>query len=284
MDLEVIGLLHPGEMGGAIGATLVTAGRTVLWASEGRSPASAERAQEAGLEDAGTVAELAARSDLLLSIIPPHAALTTAGSFGPFRGVYVDANAIAPATTRLVGDVVEAAGGRYVDGSIIGPPPARAGTTRLYLSGPDARAVADVFAGTDVEPRVVDGPIGAASAVKVAYAGWTKGLLALLLGVGAYADAEGVTDTLRAEWATSLPDVPARELHAAAAAVHKGWRWIGEMEEITSAFAANDLPTGFHEAAAEVFRRSGTAAGERADGVEGEALIARVLDAVRTST
>jgi 3-hydroxyisobutyrate dehydrogenase-like beta-hydroxyacid dehydrogenase len=249
--VTVVGLLHPGEMGAAVGAALRGADATVLWASSGRSRASAERAREAGLEDVGTVRKLLRRCEFLLSICPPHAAMDVAEATRGFEGIYVDANAIAPKTARSIAGLHP----RFVDGGIVGPPPLDPGTTRLYLSGPDAERVGRLFEGTNVDARPISGEPGAASAVKAAYAGWTKGSAALLLAVRALARAEGVEHTLLAEWRRSLPDAEDLSLSAARSARAKSWRWIGEMEEIGRAMAAQDLPDGFHEAAADIFRR-----------------------------
>ncbi len=171
-------------------------GLDVGWVPAGRSPVTAGRAAAAGLTAVPTVAELAARAGVILSICPPHAALVTAralaGAPGGFPGVFVDANAISPGTARQVRAVVERAGASYVDGGIIGPPPGgQAGGTRLYLAGPRAAGVRDLFTGTGLDARVIDPGPGsvAASAVKMAYAGWTKGTAALLLAVRALARA-----------------------------------------------------------------------------------------------
>jgi hypothetical protein len=177
-----------------------------------------------------------------------------ATALGGFRGVFVDANAISPATARTVAGIVAAGGGRYVDGGIIGLPPGQAGGTRLYLSGAGASEILELFAGTGVDARVVDGGPGAASAVKMAYAAWTKGTAALLLAARALAEAEGAADALLAEWALSQPDLAGRLQSAARSAAAKGWRWVAEMEEIAASMAAAGLPEGFHQAAAEVFR------------------------------
>jgi 3-hydroxyisobutyrate dehydrogenase-like beta-hydroxyacid dehydrogenase len=245
-----VGLLHPGEMGAALGAVLRATGTPVLWASDGRSAETAGRAQEAGLEDVASVDELVRRCDVILSVCPPHAALDVARSVAGFTGVYVDANAISPASAHAVADAVA----RVVDGGIVGPPPRDRGTTRLYLSGVEADAVAALFAGTALEPRIVSEEIGAASAVKMAYAAWTKGTAALLLAVRSLARSEGVEAALLEEWELSLPDLPERSLRAAQSAATKGWRWVGEMEEIAATFATAGLPDGFHLAAADVFR------------------------------
>ncbi len=254
MAERTVGLLHPGDMGSAVGAALRRGGARVLWASAGRSAETARRAAAAGLEDAGSVDALVAGSDVILSICPPHAALEVGRSVGDFAGTFVDANAISPSSARAVAGTVA----RCVDGGIVGPPPLQAGTTRLYLSGPEAPSVAEFFAGTAVDARIVSDEIGAASAVKMAYAAWTKGTAALLLAVRSLARVENVEATLLEEWDLSLPELRSRSLSAAESAATKGWRWIAEMEEIAATFAAADLPDGFHLAAADVFRAIST--------------------------
>ena len=251
----VIGLLNPGEMGAAVGQCLTAAGYTVLWASAGRSADTAARASAAGLTDAGTPRQVAKESGVLISVCPPHAALDVAWSVHGFTGLYLDANAIAPGTARQVAEMITGNGGQYADGGIIGPPPVREGTTRLYLSGEHAGRAAELFAGTPLAARLVDGPAMAASSLKMAYAAWTKGSAALLLAARALAEAEGVQDALLAEWAGSQPALAGQSARAAVSGVTKGWRWVGEMEEIAHTMAAAGLPDGFHEAAAEIFRR-----------------------------
>jgi 3-hydroxyisobutyrate dehydrogenase-like beta-hydroxyacid dehydrogenase len=248
-----VGLLHPGEMGSAVGATLRSAGHSVLWASAGRSPETAARAESAGLLDAETTEELTQRSELILSICPPHAALDVARSVAGFDGLFVDANAVSPATAREIAAGIE---GSFVDAGIVGPPPREAGSTRIYLSGRDAETVAALFDGTALEPRVISEEPGSASALKMTYAAWTKGTAAMLLAIRALARAEGVEAPLVEEWETSLPELPGRFAAAERSAQRKGWRWVAEMEEIASTFASADLPDGFHRAAAEVFRRA----------------------------
>ncbi len=250
----VIGLLHPGEMGAAVGRCLTERGHTVLWASDGRSEQTAARAAAAGLTDAGTPRELAAAADVVISVCPPFAAMDTAWAVHGFTGLYLDANAISPGTAREVAELVTGNGGSYADGGIIGPPPLAAGTTRLYLSGEAAGTVAGLFAGTPLETRMAGGGLTGASAVKMAYAAWTKGSAALLLAARALAVATGVDETLLDEWALSQPSLASQFARSARSGVTKGWRWVGEMEEIAASMAAAGLPDGFHLAAAEVFR------------------------------
>lgn len=253
MSETTIGLLHPGEMGAAVGKCLAGAGHRVLWAPEGRGAATKERAEAAGLIGVA-LAEIVARSDVIVSVCPPHAALDVARQVAGFGGLYLDANAISPATAGEVAAIVTADGAGYTDGGIIGPPPMAPGLTRLYLSGPRAAEVQALFGGTDVDARVVPPP-GSASAVKMAYASWTKGSAALLLAARALARAEGVEPVLLEEWGISQPGLEKRWDGAAAAAAAKGWRWVGEMEEIAAAMAAAGLPGGFHQAAADMYRR-----------------------------
>jgi 3-hydroxyisobutyrate dehydrogenase-like beta-hydroxyacid dehydrogenase len=229
----------------------------VLWASEGRSAGSRERAAAAGLEDARTVAALVAASDVILSVCPPHAAIDLARDVAGrrFAGLFVDANAVAPATAREIGTVVETGGATFVDGGLIGPPPRNAGSTRLYLSGREAKRAAALFESTALKAIAIgDGP-GAASALKMAYAAYTKGSSALLMAIRALAASEGVDDALLAEWRRSQPDLPKRSEAAARDNARKAWRFVGEMEEIAATFAAAGLPGGFHEAAAVIYER-----------------------------
>jgi 3-hydroxyisobutyrate dehydrogenase-like beta-hydroxyacid dehydrogenase len=252
-----IGVLHPGEMGSAVAAAAVTGGARVLWASEDRGAPTRRRADGAGLEDAGSLGALVRRSEVVLSVCPPHAAAEVAGAVAAhrFAGTFVDANAVSPATARDIGAIVARAGATFVDGGIVGPPPHRPGTTRLYLSGPEAARIVAVFAGSPLEVITLDGPAGAASALKMAYAAWTKGSAALLMAVRALAAAERVDEPLLREWARSQPDLAARSEAAAKGSAPKAWRWIGEMEEIAATFAAAGLPDGFHRGAADVYQR-----------------------------
>ena len=245
MALGTVGLLHPGEMGAAVGAVLRGQGIAVVWASAGRSEKTCGRAKAAGLEDVGSVSAVA-QSDVVFSICPPHAALDVARS-ADFGGIYVDANAVSPATAAKVASAV----GEFVDGGIVGSPPHERGTTRLYLSGERAETVAKLFDGSPLDARVVSN----ASAVKMAYAAWTKGTAAMLLAIRELARREGVEETLVAEWDLSLPELRDRYERAERSAAAKGWRWVGEMEEIAASFEADGLPGGFHRAAADVYRR-----------------------------
>jgi len=226
-------------MGASVGRVLQSNGHAVVWASEGRSDATRERAQT--FREVGTVRELADQAEVILSICPPHAALDVARAVEGFDGVYVDANAISPMRAQEVAAIQP----RFVDGGIVGGPPDDPGTT-LYLSGTGAASVAVLFVGSNLQPRVV----ADASALKMAYAAWSKGSAAMLLAISEVARNFEVEE----KWRLAAPELLERLERAERSAATKGWRWIGEMEEIADTFTAAGQPDGFHRAAAKVYR------------------------------
>lgn len=224
-------------MGALVGVALEG---EVLWASEGRSEATAKRAEQAGFRDVGTVAELAAQSEIVLSICPPAIAEEVAAEvFGAgFEGLYVEANAIAPARVKRIAER-----GRCVDGSLI----ARTGVN-LYLSGEadDVAEAAALFPDGDVTAIAIEGGIGAASALKMAFGGWNKIGVALAAQAYAIARAYGVEEALAGEGVESQGIVRGSG---------RAWRWAPEMEEVADTTASIGLPDGMGRAAAELFRR-----------------------------
>ena len=253
--MKRIGLLHPGAMGASVGAAVRSNGHTVLWASAGRTPSTTARARRADLEDAGTVPALVNASEIVLSVCPPHAAEDVAREVAGlgFSGVYVECNAISPDRTRAIQHIVEDAGAHYVDGGIVGGPAwTREARTRLYLSGPRAAEVAACFAGSPLETPVVSDRIGAASAVKMGYAAYTKGTTALLTAILGMVEKEGVRADLARQWGDTFTEQTVRRVCANTA---KAWRFVGEMHEIAATFRGAGLPGGFHEAAADVYER-----------------------------
>jgi 3-hydroxyisobutyrate dehydrogenase-like beta-hydroxyacid dehydrogenase len=256
MTTTTVCLLHPGEMGAEVGAAARAGGARVLWVSAGRGGATRDRAGAAGLEDVGALSAALAQAQIVLSVCPPHAAVELAESVAAagFRGIYLDANAIAPETSRRIGRIVEAKGASFVDGGIIGPPPTKPGTTRLYVSGTASAEIAALFSGSSLGTVTLDAPVGAASAIKACYAGWTKGAATLLLSVRALARHEGIETALADEWKISQPQLFA-QLDRAVLQSRKGWRWIAEMEEIGATFREAGLPDGYALGAAEACRR-----------------------------
>jgi 3-hydroxyisobutyrate dehydrogenase-like beta-hydroxyacid dehydrogenase len=240
-----------------MGAAAATSGARVLWVSQHRGEATRRRANQAGLVDVGSLDNALRQSDIVLSVCPPHAAVEVAKEVAErkFCGVYVDANAVSRDTAERIGTIVTRCGADFVDGGIIGSPVKQPGTTRLYLSGASSAKVAELFSQSMLEARAIGSEPGAASALKVAYAAWTKGTDAMLLAIRAYAAHEGVDEALLEEWRISQPLLGKRCDRAAAVATPKAWRYVGEMEEIAEAFKKAGLPGGFHTAAAELCAR-----------------------------
>jgi hypothetical protein len=228
-----VGLLFPGSMGAAVGAA---AHAEVLWASDGRSEATARRA--ASLRDVGSMAALVGASDVVLSICPPAIAEEVAKDVFAhgFDGTYVEANAITPERMRRIA----ALGDGVVDGSII----ATKGI-HLYLAGSGAEQVSELFEGTDVTAIPLDAEIGAASALKMAFGGWNKIGIALTGQAHAIARAYGVDDRLEAE------GVPEDRLPRMA---DRAWRWAPEMDEIADTCAEIGWPKAIPRAAGTFYR------------------------------
>ncbi|MDO0924456.1 NAD(P)-binding domain-containing protein [Streptomyces sp. TG1A-8] len=254
-----VGIVHPGAMGARVAAQAVAAGATVRRVPEGRSDASRERAAEAGLCPAGDPAELTAACDVVLSGCPPAAALDVARQVAAtgFRGVYAGANAVSPRRMAEISEVFGAAGTTVVDGGITGPPPRTAGTTRLYLSGP-AEAVARVwalFTGALLAPRPLPGPVGRASALKLAFAACTEVSHALAAQALALAEGHEVGGELPELAGRSLPGTPLAQSGQPAGAGPRAWRREPGMREIRTARHDTGLPGTFADAAAETFAR-----------------------------
>lgn len=227
-----VGLLFPGSMGAAVGAA---ARAEVLWASEGRSEATAKRAS--GFRDVGAVEELVLAADIVLSICPPAIAEEVAErvfALG-FDGTFVEANAITPERMRRIATI----GDSVVDGSII----ASTGI-HLYLVGQGSGEVAELFEGSDVEAITLDADIGAASALKMAFGGWNKIGIALTAQAHSIARAYGVDDRLAAE------GVPEDRLSRMA---DRAWRWAPEMDEVADTCAEIGWPEAIPRAAGNFY-------------------------------
>lgn len=257
MDADSVGLLNPGAMGASIGAAARVGDKTVYWVSEGRSEQSRERAEKAGLEDAGTLRDLVARCGMIISVCPPAAAVDVARSVTGlgFSGTYLDANAISPAHTREIAGIIKDSGGSYIDGSIIGGPAWKSGTTWMYVSGSHAEQAIRCFDGGPLTVVDLEGEIGAASAIKMAYASYTKGTKALLSAILTLAKKEGVLEHLLEQWELSQKDLAESAVDRVRKVTEKAWRFAGEMLEISQTFEDAGLPGGFHGAASEVYTK-----------------------------
>jgi 3-hydroxyisobutyrate dehydrogenase-like beta-hydroxyacid dehydrogenase len=251
MLLVTIGLLHPGAMGAAVGAQLVAAGQRCVWVPAGRGPATRRRAAAAGLVALAGFEELAT-CEVVVSVCPPAVALEVAHQVARtgFTGCYVDANAISPRHSQEIVTVLD--GATVVDGGIVGPPPNRPDTTRLYLSGADdaVARVHTLFADTILTPVVVPGPVGAASALKLAFATYNKVSTVLAAQAHALARRHGVDTQLRELAAAVLPATPLAAPDGLTSAAQRAWRWAPEMNEIADACRDAGLPADLLDAAA----------------------------------
>ena len=259
MALRAVGLLSPGDMGHVVGKVLVDHGMSVLTCLEGRSERTRALAQKARIEAVPTYEQLVEDADLVLSILVPAEAENAAGAVAQAlkdtggQIVYVDCNAIAPATARRVGEIVTGAGSPFVDAGIIGPPPTREGNTRFYASGPNVAAFEELSQfGLDVRP--VGPAIGQASGFKMTYAALTKGITALS------------AELLVAAWQMGLYEALVEELQLSQTERHtsmerglpgmptKARRWIGEMEEIAKTFEDLGMTPKIYQGAADMYR------------------------------
>src|SRR5215813_12085905 len=244
MNQSCVAVISPGDMGSAVGRRLSEGGTRVVTALAGRSERTRALAADAGFVDAGSLAEAVRQADVLLSIIPPGLALEVARAVGRDPGpLYVDCNAISPATARSIGELV---GDRYVDAGIIGFP----GAPRFFASGPHAPELTEL----PLDVRVLDGEIGQASGLKMCYAALTKGLTALLTESMVTADVLGVSEALRLELGDSQPLFLTGARQGLPGMVPKAYRWIAEMEQIATTFEAAGLTPRMLLGAADVYR------------------------------
>ena len=248
-------MVATGEMGSALARALVEAGQRVVTSLEGRGPRTQERAAAAGAEDAGSLAAAVAAADAMLSVLPPDRALGLAEEVArALRAagrplLYADCNALSPATSARVAEVVSAAGGRFVDVGIIGVPPRPV----LYASGEHAGDLVDL-AGGALDVRDLGGSAGRASALKMCYAAFTKGTTALATELLVAAARLGVAEELRAELAHSAPDLLGLAARSVPRMPPQAYRWIGEMAEIASTFESVGLTPRILEGAGDVYR------------------------------
>jgi 3-hydroxyisobutyrate dehydrogenase-like beta-hydroxyacid dehydrogenase len=252
----ILTILHPGEMGASVAAAAISSGHRVLWVSEGRSEETKQRALFLELEDVRALSAIN-ESDIVFSICPPNAAIQMAKDVAEtkFKGLYVDANAGSPEKKLLINELLKSRNIDFVDGGIIGPPANSEGSTRLYVSGERCREIETIFTDGFLGVQSLEGGIGKAAALKIAYAAWTKGSSALILAVRAMARNAGVEKDLLYEWGLSQPNAEAMTSLSATLNSPKAWRFVSEMDEISKTFAANGVPNNFWDAAAEVYDR-----------------------------
>lgn len=241
---DTVAVIAAGEMGAGIGKRLSERGARVLTSLNGRGPDSRARAVAAGMIDVAVDDDLIAQSDIILSVVPPGQAVAMAERFkgpltrAPRKPIYVDCNAIAPKTVERIGALLADTQARFIDGGIIGAPPMPNYAPTLYVSGPFA-SEAQRLAAYGLNIRVVDGGIGSASALKMSYAGITKGVIAIGAAMLAGATRAGCADELKQELSESQQPLLQRFSRQVPSAFPKAYRWVAEMEEI-AAFVGDD--------------------------------------------
>ncbi|HEY7578010.1 MAG TPA: DUF1932 domain-containing protein [Acetobacteraceae bacterium] len=254
----VVAVIAPGMMGSAVGARLVENGIEVRTSLAGRSEATMARAKAAGMT--GVSDEQIAASDIILSILPPGDALGLAERLAPVlraatkKPVYVDCNALDPATVVRIGRVVQETGATFVDGGIIGGPPKPGYSPKIYLSGEAAARVAELTK-YGLQMPIQPGPIGAASAMKMSYAGITKGFTALGAAMMLAASRAGTADDLRAELSASQPALFGWLTRQVPNMYSKAYRWVAEMEEIAQFVGEDPAARSFYQGAARLYER-----------------------------
>jgi L-threonate 2-dehydrogenase len=262
-DSVTVAIVGSGEMGAAVGRRLREAGARVVTSLAGRSAESVARVRDAGLEVVNDDDSLVRGASFVLSIVPPGVAVEVANRLrGPLgrartKPVFVECNAISPATCRRVHGLLEET--TFIDAGIIGGPPV-AGTQdpakgpRFYASGRDAYLLTRLASfGLDIS--ILDGPVGAASGLKLSYAGLTKGFTALCATMLSAAEREGLADALRAELARSQPGFLARLDRAVPAMRRKAYRWVAEMRQIAEFVGAPDEGATIYEGAALLYQQ-----------------------------
>jgi len=281
--MAFIGVIAQGTMGSGVGRRLRESGAEVRTLLSGRSPASAERARVAGMVAAANEHELLSGADFFLSILPPGEAEPLARRLAPTlaaldrKPVYIDCNAVSPQTAVRIGEVIAPTGAHFVDAGIIGgpPQPGKKGPS-IYASGEHVR---DALPLRDwgIDLRAIDGPIGAASGVKMSYAGITKGTTAIAAAMLLGAARFGCAEALIAELSDSQPQMLARMRASIPGMYDKAYRWVDEMEEISD-FLEQSPPS--HDIYAAVARLYDYLAAAHAEAPPGPDNAVRTLDRV----
>ncbi|MFN6440206.1 MAG: DUF1932 domain-containing protein [Nostoc sp. DedSLP01] len=266
MQIQTVGILSPGDMGQAIASVLNQHGLKTIAALNNRSDVydglrlrTRQLAAAANVVDVGSLKQLVIESDVVLSVLVPAAATEAAEQVAEVIAsvgkniLYVDANAISPQKVKNIAQIIELKGGRFVDASIIGPPPRVPNRTRIYASGKHALQLQQLRDyGLDI--RAIGDEIGQASGLKMCYAALTKGLTAIGTELLIAAHRLGLDTQLWDEVSSSQPELAKILTRSLPSMTPKAHRWIGEMEEIADTFAALDLTDRIFQGAADVYR------------------------------
>ena len=287
MGIETVAILSPGEMGSAVGRAFAESGYTVTTTLDGRGEPTRERALSAGFKDGGPLAAVIAAADIVLSILPPEYALAQAEAAAAAMAEtgktppYADCNAVAPETAVKIGEIITGAGAAFIDGGIVGSPPGGSRSPpRFYVSGPGAAAM-DAFDGKGIDVRGCGPEIGRGSAVKMGYAGITKGTSALHAAMLIAAERMGIADELHAELQSSQAALYDRMERMTNALPAVSARYVGEMLEIAKALQGVGVTGGFHEGAADLYRLLDRSpfASERRDTMDKDRTLRQTIEA-----
>jgi len=266
--MTVIGIIAQGMMGAGVGRRLHESGAKVRTLLSGRSQASAERAKAAGMAAAADERELLSGADFFLSVLPPGEAEPLARKLAPTlatldrKPVYIDCNAVSPQTAMRIGEIIAPTGAHFVDAGIIGGPPRPGYSPAIYASGPTASQTA-VLRDWGIDWRVIDGPIGAASGLKMSYAGITKGTTAIASAMLLGAARAGCAEALIAELTESQPEMLARMRSGIPRMYDKAYRWVAEMEEISDFLEQNPPSRDIYAAVARLYEYIAAAEAEK---------------------
>lgn len=259
MQIHTVGILSPGDMGQAIAAVLNQHGLRTIAALDDRSERTRRLAAEANIQDVGSLKQLVAESDVVLSVLVPAAAILAAEQIAEAiqavgtHILYADCNAIAPHKAKNIEQIILSGGGQFVDASIIGPPPCVPNRTRIYASGSQA-GVFEQLQDYGLDVRVIGDEIGQASGLKMCYAALTKGLTAIGTELLIAAHRLGLDEQLWSEFSGSQKELANFLTCSVASMTPKAHRWVGEMEEIAETFQALGLTELTFQGAADVYR------------------------------
>ena len=259
MMVNTVAIMSPGDMGHAVGQVLSESGIDVITCTDGRSQRTKNLAEMAGLRQVATLEDMVIQAYLGLSIMAPSKAISFVRAISPhFESsktptYFADCNAVSPQSALAMAEVINQAGGKFIDGGIIGTAPTKGDTPRFYVSGPDASVVMELD-GRGIIVKAIGNKVGQASGIKMCYAALTKGTNTLHVALLTAASRMGLTDDLRKEFEFS------QKSHLAA--MEKGisrlpaidHRWIGEMEEIAATFENLGVTPNFHKGAAEIYK------------------------------
>lgn len=259
MQIRKIGVVSPGDMGQAIAARLKESGFEVLTALGGRSERTKVLAREAGLTDCESLRELVAACDLIVSVLNPGEAVAVARNAAQAmkaagRGIaYADLNAVSPQTTLEMDSAVRDAGGMFIDGGIIGPPPrGEKARPRIYVSGPHAYLFEQIRH-PNLLIRVLSERVGDASGIKMCYGAMTKGTTALAVELLMAARKLGIENALEHELRESRNDVFDWQMKNIASMPPKAYRWVPEMQEIAKTFGELGMTRRIFEGATDMY-------------------------------